>query len=789
MERTTEHGRSAQKDTPHVTRQDITNIAIAALSFFMGRVMVFGTVNPIAVPYAAAFLGGNIFFAAAVFAALGLLTHASSQYVSKYIICLALLSAANIALMLAGKTRRANGLLCAAIAGMAALAAGFLVALLNDANLYLSLMALLEGVLSFTVSLIMQKGVAAISGNVRRGALSNEELISLAILAGGITAGAADVFIGALSLRYFLCVLLVLLMAQSGGASVGAAVGLLLGVLINVAGFEGLAFPVILGIGGLVAGGLRDVNKIFAAFGLLASGGILCLYFAPGLLAMELLVSTAVGGITFCFLPNRFMAHIFETVNPQANNASEYVAKVRLLTAHRLQGFSGALQKLSATFGSLAGRKNTLTRKEVNSLIDDVAADTCADCPRHSVCWETEFRETYQTVLTLLGTCETSGTITAADAATDFHALCVKPDGFYAAINHYFALYKASLAWHNKLIESRALVSEQLSGVSRIIGDLAQELDRELDFKADWERKIINACNAHKFPIEHVLVLQDGAGRYEVTVKQPARMHDKAAKQLAALIGQVLGRRMKAEAEPAPVTAHHQPHGSRLRLTETEQFCAAHGMAGTAKTSARESGDSYSFMALPNGRCVMALSDGMGSGRRARAESTAAIELLEEFIESGFDQETAVSMINSALLLKSGDELFSTLDICSIDLHSGSAEFTKIGASTTFLLRDGAVDAIRSWTLPVGVVHTVDADVSRRQLQHGDMLIMVTDGVLDSDMHSSDKEGWLMHAMQEFPACNPQDMAEHLLACAADNYNGAIRDDMTILVTRIWEKS
>ena len=788
MQRTTNRAKEAAKAPIHMTRQELTNIGIAALGFFMGRVVVFGTVNPIAAAYASAFMGGSAFYAAALFAAAGLLTRAAIPYSIKYFITIALMTAVNILLHNTSHTRKP--LLYALTAGGAALASGLIIACAGGINPYLLLMAALEGVLTFTMGLIMQKGVYALTGNVRRGALSNEELISLAVLAGGVAAGAADVFIGLLSLRYFLCVLLVLLMAQSGGAAVGAAVGLLIGVLMNVAGFEGLAFPIIFGMGGLVSGGLRDVSKPFAALGLLLAGGILCLYFAPGILCIELLISACIGALVFCFLPNRFMAHIFQTVNPQSDNASAYIQKLRLLTTHRLLGFASALKKLSATFGGLTGKKSALTKKDVNSLIDDVAAEVCTDCPRHDTCWEAHFCETYQTVLGFLSTCETEGSAAPVCGPSDFRVLCVRPEQFCHAVNHFFALYKSGLAWHNKLIESRALVAEQLNGISHIIHGLAAELDIELDFKTDIERKIINACNLAKINTESVLVLQNKAGQYEVTIERTQRADSRQTQRLTALIGQILGRRMKPEDETlAPAQSPGARQIYRTRLVEARRYSIANAVAKTAKTSALESGDSHSFIELPGGHCLIALSDGMGSGRRARMESTAAIELLEEFIESGFDIDTAVSMINSALLLKSGDELFSTLDICSIDLHNGAAEFIKIGASTTFLMHDGAVEIIRSWTLPVGIMRSVDADVARRRLKHGDILVMVTDGVLDSDLHGLDKESWIIRAMQEFPARNPQDLADHLLRCASDNYGGITKDDMTVLVSRIWEKN
>ena len=55
------------------------------------------------------------------------------------------------------------------------------------------------------------------------------------------------------------------------------------------------------------------------------------------------------------------------------------------------------------------------------------------------------------------------------------------------------------------------------------------------------------------------------------------------------------------------------------------------------------------------------------------------MELFEQFLRSGFSRETAARMINSALVLQRGDGMFSTVDICSIDLYTGVCSFLKAG--------------------------------------------------------------------------------------------------------------
>ena len=54
---------------------------------------------------------------------------------------------------------------------------------------------------------------------------------------------------------------------------------------------------------------------------------------------------------------------------------------------------------------------------------------------------------------------------------------------------------------------------------------------------------------------------------------------------------------------------------------------------------------------LPGGMETAILSDGMGTGEEARRESAMVIEMLEELLRAGFPVETAISMMNTALVM------------------------------------------------------------------------------------------------------------------------------------------
>ena len=224
-----------------------------------------------------------------------------------------------------------------------------------------------------------------------------------------------------------------------------------------------------------------------------------------------------------------------------------------------------------------------------------------------------------------------------------------------------------------------------------------------------------------------------------------------------------------------------------LTFEEDTLFHALQGVARLTKDGAQVSGDSFSFLELDGGECVMALSDGMGSGIRACKESEMVIELIEKFLEAGFHKETAIRMMNSAMVIQGEEGIFSTVDMAAIDLYTGICEFYKIGAAATFLKRGSQVECISSASLPAGMFHQLEIDKATRQLQDGDFIIQVTDGVLD-DLHVPSPEEAMQEILQTIETNNPGHMAKQILEQILLFTAGKAPDDMTVLAAGIWEK-
>ena len=222
-------------------------------------------------------------------------------------------------------------------------------------------------------------------------------------------------------------------------------------------------------------------------------------------------------------------------------------------------------------------------------------------------------------------------------------------------------------------------------------------------------------------------------------------------------------------------------------LYEDTKFYALQGIATEKKSDSVVNGDSFSFFSMDDGNYHICLSDGMGSGSRANQESEMIVELMQKFIEAGFQKEVAVKMMNSAMLLQGEEESFSTLDYGVIDMYTGDLELTKIGGATTFIKHGQEVECIDCGSLPTGAQMTVEVEHIKRKLSNGDFLVMVTDGVIEY-LHVRNPKEVVSDIIGLIKTENAGVLAEQLLQQIMIRNGGVAKDDITILVTGIWEK-
>ena len=752
--------KTARTSSMWLTKVDAIGLIISIMGLVLGRAAVLGFLNPIAIAFLASFITrGYKLYTVSVFTFIGLATRFGGLYLIKYMLAVAIIVL--ISIVLDKLNKKATRVVQAGIAAAAIIVPSTLiVGFLGNASYYVS-MTIVEATLAFTLVFLLQDGIKVLEGKITR--LNNEAMLSTAILFGSVVAGMADIHIGMFSLKTFVCVLLVLIMANKGKAHIGATTAILLGLVLSISSDVSSSFIIVLSSAGMLAG--VGKSTLWQIVGFVIGGAIVASYLEPSLLDMSMAVSTGVGALVFAFAPKNI------TLENEAID-NEYITKTKDYLNYRLMNFSNSFDKLSATFSSIAEKRHTLDQHDISKVIDDVANKTCVGCSKRQECWGGEFYSTYQMLFSLLGTCEKKGAVQEIpDHMNDF---CIQKEKMLTNINRIFELHRNNIQWENKIAESRELVSQQLKGVGDILGNISNELNQDLRFIPELEENILKELNKNKIGVDSVIVIENRENKCEVTLS--CRNQRKGmANLITSIISDVVGKKMILEDD--------RISRGVLRLIEKQNFSISSGIAGVTKENGKVSGDSFSAMHIKGEKCLLMLSDGMGSGDKAREESKATVGIFEDFLETGFDKETAIKMINSVLVLKSNEDSFSTLDICVLDMYTGISEFVKMGASSTYIIRDGMVQVVRNTSLPMGILNDVQVDITTKRLRHGDIIVMVTDGVTEGES-GNDKEDYLINLLSNNRLSDPQDLAEDILEQAKEN-SGEILDDMTVMVAKI----
>ncbi len=208
------------------------------------------------------------------------------------------------------------------------------------------------------------------------------------------------------------------------------------------------------------------------------------------------------------------------------------------------------------------------------------------------------------------------------------------------------------------------------------------------------------------------------------------------------------------------------------------------GLAKCKKNGSVISGDNFTNTALDDGKYLLAISDGMGTGEKASSKSKKVINTLENLLNTGVEKTSAVDIVNSVLITEE-DEIFATLDAAIINLIDGSTEFIKVSSCPTYIKKENKVDMIQTAGLPIGILENMDVDLYGKKLEKGDIIVMVSDGIVDANTEYTPKELWITELLKAVKTENTQRLADIILQEAIDQNLGVAKDDMTVLVAKI----
>lgn len=335
-----------------------------------------------------------------------------------------------------------------------------------------------------------------------------------------------------------------------------------------------------------------------------------------------------------------------------------------------------------------------------------------------------------------------------------------------------------------RLWENRQILKSHLNEMAKIMTEVACEVLCYRPMEDKKKRLIVRAMHEEGIRVENPCYISRDDGNESVVLTMSTEKRAGAsAEEAADMISVLLDRRLQLSAS-SPFVIDRNPQS--FILEKEARFLALTGFARAIKENETVSGDNYAVLEAERGRLTVMLSDGTGSGEQAGKDSEQVLDLTEKFLEAGYSTDAAVKMINTALFAMGEDKNHPTLDICEIDLYSGSCELRKVGGAATFLKREREIEQLSESNLPLGIFQQAQLQPIQRGLRDGDYLVMVSDGVVDA-FEELDYENTMCAVLAEMKEQNPGELADKLLREALIAAGGRIKDDMTVGVIGIWE--
>lgn len=746
------------------------------ISFMLGRVFLADCISPFALGYICSYMGTKGKSSAKVvltviFAVLGILTTTSRTAVLKYMLAYVLFGIMYISV--SALSRGQSSVKICSSAAAANLISGVIYYAQLDNMPYNLAMLAVESAACFVIPFVIKSTAEIICGEKELTEIKTEDIAGIYFLMAAVVTGFCEIYIGNISVGKSLCALCIMIIAFTGGCSAATTCGVGIGILNSLYAFELNEYAGIFGFCGICAGALSRFKRPGVILGFVVSSRLLALYFGGWSDCIFTDFETIISVCLFCLIPYSALMNIktFFSVN---SYRSEELGRMMSSISERLKGISktfSALAELSAKISV-----NTPPNTADPGTAYDMAADkVCKSCGLKFICWDKESFDTRDLLNKLITPLEKKGFISSEDIPERFRQKCIKSTIFVNELNRTFCRLKAESNGTDRLNRSQKLISMQLEGMSDIVDDITSDINQKIIFDKSKENAIYSRLEQEGIRCSDVTAVKDadGISTVNMRVRQGNSDFTKISGIVERSVTEILGKNMGIE------HYSHKKGKYFIKLSEREQYSAECSIKSLPKNGEKKCGDNVTCGRISGGKYAVILSDGMGSGEKASEISKTAIELMQQFLNAGFDKDSSVNMVGSALMM-SDSETFTTIDAVITDLHTAKTEFIKAGANITYIKSKNSIKKISSTSLPVGIIENTAIDTAGYRAQNGDIIVMISDGI-----HSA-ADDWFEEYLLNMHEENPDVISSLLLDEAVRSKKQD--DDMTVAVIKITKR-
>ncbi len=455
--------------------------------------------------------------------------------------------------------------------------------------------------------------------------------------------------------------------------------------------------------------------------------------------------------------------------NIKENSAKQLFTK-------RLQFAGEAISEVRRTIDYTAKKLDDSCNNDISWVYNTACDKVCRKCRYNMQCWGNEYYDSIKQFARLTNEMKQGVTLKEDMFSSPLKERCQKKQELCSKIEQLYKSYVNSLSDKRNIARMRSVLTVQLSATEKLLSDLAEKCGSD-----DYENSLGTAatdvlCKLGCDNISAVNVSMGDNGRVSVEAYLENSGNGENCffpdrEETAAAMSLKFHRTFEL-----PVITRIDSAVKLSMFTKTRYMLSLEACQ-ISKDENAPCGDYYDSFVSAQGVAYIALSDGMGSGSRARIDSVFACDMLLKLLKAGISPESAMDTVSTALMLKSSDESFATLDLCTVDLYSGKTAIYKAGSASTYI-KCGAVNTrLCCKGKPIGISEKAEYEVKTFTIGSGDMIVMTSDG-------AELNEKWMFREMNR-ETKSLSDFSKMIAETAKFYAGNGKGDDVTVVALRI----
>ncbi len=559
----------------------------------------------------------------------------------------------------------------------------------------------------------------------------------------------------------------VLVCSTYGGDKYGALSGILAGLVLGFSG-NGNFITGGISLGGLLSGIFGKGSRFISSVIFILSVAITAFATDDWIAASYIIYGVGIACILFILTPkkikNVFMNAFTLSADGVFLSGQRSALKMRLYTA------SDGMGEVASAVKAIGGIYRRRIIPDEEKIYDAVRKNICQNCKNYDFCYNKNHNKIRAALENTLENMKL-GEEYVEGVALDF---CSNPQAIIKNLSLNLEKYRNALREVSKTGETVNIVSDQFASVSDFLAEMSDTVDSTEEYEPNLS-ELVTEVLKNEFGINTiscgVFKTRDRHIYCELSFAPGTKLR-------ASDIKDKISEAMDIQFEK-PVVQKLTDGTKRLTMCQKTKYKILYGTHQISIDGGEWCGDTFNSFFDGKGKYYMVLSDGMGTGKKAAADSVMCSSLACGMLRSGFPVNAILKMINAAMLVRSGEESLATLDIAEINLYNGNITFFKAGAVFSIVMKHNKMLKIEKNSLPVGILQKIEFEKVELQLHDGDAIVMMTDGV------TREAVSMWRDILKSATSYDGNELADILAKTAHLNMPKEAADDITVLTATL----